>query len=123
MAYQNEHLRPGATALYNSTAVVQGEVVPVGDTVLLATQDVALSVDGSMCAGGLVRIVKENGAIAAGALCYWNDTGNPQGGTAGSGCVTDTKSGTTHKLIGHAIKLVGATDETVDIVKRASFWS
>ena len=123
MAYQCVKLRPGNNARWNGVAKAQGEVFASSDTVYLATQIIAVNVEGLVLAGGLVRIVKENGAIAAGALCYWNATGNPQGGEAGSGCVTDTKSGTTHKLIGLATKLAGATDETVDIAKRASFWS
>ncbi|MBN2445644.1 MAG: DUF2190 family protein [Phycisphaerae bacterium] len=94
--------------------VAAGEVVITNGMFQFATQPIAAGVLGTLrTAGGppLVSIVKENGEMSVGDALYWNASGDPQGGTAGTGAATTTAAGNT--LIGRVVEDAGATDEVV----------
>jgi predicted RecA/RadA family phage recombinase len=96
--------------------VAAGDIVVTNGMLQFATQPIASGVLGTLrTAGGppLVRAVKANGAISVGNAVYWDDDGNPQGGTAGTGCATTTATANT--FMGRAVAAAGANDETVDL--------
>jgi predicted RecA/RadA family phage recombinase len=116
MAQQFQALYRGSLQSFPHTptsAVDGGDVVVVGSTPLLAHHDIAANKQGELHSFANYDIVKENGVINAGAAVYWDADGNPQGGTAGTGCATTTSSGNT--FLGYTTKAAGATDETVNV--------
>ena len=72
------------------SAVTAGDVVVLGSIVGIATQDIAASVKGSLSLDGVFFVPKITGVNAVGTLIYWDPTGDPVGGTAGSGAATST---------------------------------
>ena len=83
-----------------------GSDVDVGNVVLqsslfgiagLAIEGSAL---GSLTVDGFFDVVKVVGAITAGDLIYWDPTGDPEGGDAGTGACTGTAG---------ALKLLGCS--------------
>lgn len=96
--------------------VAAGDVVVTNGMFQFATQPIASGELGTLrTAGGppLVSIVKANGAIDVGEAVYWDDDGDPQGGTAGTGAATTTATANT--LIGRCVEAAGATDEVVSV--------
>ncbi len=108
----------GSVAYTPSGDIAAGEVdiVAVGDGMFrFATQPILDTVLGTVKTQGgppSVRIVKITGTLAVGDTVYWDDDGDPVGGTAGLGAVTTTAIGNTH--VGRVIKAV--TSGTVQIV-------
>lgn len=88
-----------------------GDVVVQGQLVGVATRDIAANALGALYLEGVFNVVKANGAIDVGDALYWDADGNPQGGTAGTGCATTTAA--TNTFIGRAVAAAGATDEYV----------
>ena len=88
-------------------------MVVAGGLIGVAREAIAAGELGAITVEGLFAPVKVNGAISAGDLVYWDATGDPQGGTAGTGAATTTSAGNT--LIGVAIADAAITDETVDV--------
>lgn len=73
-----------------------GDVVVVETRVGVVVDDVLDTEDGLMIVGTDVhgvRMPKATGAIDRHEKLYWDEDGNPLGGTAGSGAVTATASG------------------------------
>ena len=97
------------------SAVEAGQVVVVSDLVGIATAPIAANKLGSLAVAGVFDFVKANEEIAAGADCYWDENGDPYGGTAGTGCVTTTS--TANKYLGRALALAAATATTVRVLK------
>jgi len=96
------------------SAVVAGDPVIINGMACFAPHAIPAGVLGTLLtAGGPPSVwgVKANGAISVGNAVYWDADGNPQGGTAGSGCLTTTSTGNT--FFGRCIEAAGATDETV----------
>ena len=93
------HKRDGLLDWYNNTgsAVVCGQIVVVGTVVgvVQGLQGIANNDWGTLAIDGHVDIVKATGAINRGDAVYWNATGNPVSGTAGTGALTTTASGNT----------------------------
>lgn len=79
-------------------------------TGIIAT-DLAANERGSMVVSGTVKMPKVTGAISVGAKLYWNATGDPVGGTAGSGAVTVTD--TDGYAIGYAVEAALSGDSAV----------
>jgi predicted RecA/RadA family phage recombinase len=96
-----------------SSAVSAGDVVVDNGLLLIAEQAVASGVEGSFAVRGEFDLVKVNGSMSVGAVVYWDDDGNPQGGTAGTGAVTTTS--TSNTPVGRVIAAAGATDEKVAV--------
>jgi predicted RecA/RadA family phage recombinase len=93
--------------------VALGSVIVQGSIVAIATHSIEASTQGAIAVRGIFDVVKINGAISAGEKLYWDPTGNPQGGTAGTGGATTTAG--TLKVLGYAIQAAGATDEIVRV--------
>ena len=93
-----------------SVNVAAGDIIVVGGVVGHAAYPIKAGELGSLAITGLVRVNKANVAIAAGAPVYWNPTGNPQGGTVGTGAVTTAAAGGV--FMGWATASVTAVDET-----------
>lgn len=90
-----------------------GDVVVQGTMAGVSTQPIAASALGSLTINGRFKMVKVTGAISAGAAVYWDATGNPLGGTAGSGAVTTTAAGNT--FLGVASAAGADASETVEV--------
>lgn len=93
----------GFMSYYNSgSAKAYGDVVLVGQTVGVVDDSggIAAGGYGRLRVSGIIQFCADTTVWAAGDSIYWNATGNPQGGVAGTGCATSTSSGAT--LIGPA---------------------
>ncbi len=76
---------------YNpDSAVAAGAVVVYGTTVGIVICDIPAGGPGALVIDGVFLVVKDSSVFAAGDAVYWNPTGNPVGGEAGSGCATST---------------------------------
>jgi predicted RecA/RadA family phage recombinase len=118
-AFKAVYLGSGLSADYTpGAAVAAGEVVVQNSMPGFARSDIAASALGSLGLAGKWRIVKANGAINPGVAVYWDADGNPQGGTAGSGCATTTSTGNT--FLGFAEVAAGASAEYVDVIVGAA---
>lgn len=74
-----------------STAVNAGDVIVINSVVYFAIADIAVNVLGSLVfSGGVWAGNKANVAWNVGDRIYWNPTGNPVNGTAGTGCFQNT---------------------------------
>lgn len=96
------------------SAVTAGDVIVLGDLVAVAEVDIAAGELGALALNGTFRVAKITGAITVGAKVYWNPTGDPVGGTAGSGAATATAGSL--KLMGYAAAAAASGDATVDVV-------
>jgi predicted RecA/RadA family phage recombinase len=111
---QAVYIQEGNTIDYTPTsAVVEGEVVVQGTLVGVATRPIAADTPGALAVDGVFTIVKATGAITVGAKVYWDDDGDPVGGTAGTGAATTTSSSNT--LIGKAVTAADSGDATVQV--------
>lgn len=104
----------GAIDYTPTSAVTGGDVVVVGSVVAVATSDIAANKLGSLAVDGVFKVPKITGAIAAGALVYWDPTGNPVTGTAGSGAATGTIG--TLKQMGYAALAAASGDSYVYVL-------
>lgn len=90
--------------------VAAGQVVVQNGFVGVANRPIPANTLGALTVYGVFSIVKAAAeGINAGAAVYWDADGNPQGGEAGSGCLTATAEGNT--FAGYAIAAAGANDE------------
>jgi len=87
--------------------VVQGSLIGVSS---LLIEDSEL---GSINTDGIFDIVKITGAISAGAEVYWDATGNPVGGVAGSGAATATAG--SNALLGWCTEDAASGDSQVRV--------
>ena len=94
-------------------AVVAGQVVVMGSLVAVATTGIAAGALGSLQTSGVFDLVHDAVSKDAGDAVYWNATGNPVGGTSGSGCATKTAGSNTY--IGKVLADAESTDETVRV--------
>lgn len=92
--------------------VAAGDVVVLGGVVYVAPIAIASGVLGALSARSAVKMPKKTGAIAAGDPVYWNPTGDPNTGTAGTGAAFNTPTG---YLAGQAIVAAGSTDDFVHV--------
>ena len=110
--YQARFVQAGDSIDYTPvSAVAAGQVVVIGAHVGIARTPIAAGILGSLAVRGLFDVVKANGAITLGSALYWDEDGNPQGGTAGTGCLTTTSAGNT--FAGFAALAAAETDEVV----------
>lgn len=96
------------------SAVSAGDVVVQGDLIGVAKLDIAANALGALAIVGVFDFPKVTGAISAGDEVFWDDDGDPVGGTAGSGAVTKTAAD--GKYCGVAIAGAAESAETVRIV-------
>jgi hypothetical protein len=87
----------------SSTTRFPGDIAVVGSTPLFVLPtDPNLTGVNSYAAEGILDVPKDTSTFSGMDAVYWNATGNPVVGTAGTGCATSTASG--NKFIGRAIQ-------------------
>lgn len=93
-------------------AKVAGEVFVDNGKVLVFPQAVAAGALAAPYHSGIFDFVKDSSNISSVfTAVYWNASGDPYGGTAGTGCLTTTSSGNT--WVGYALATAGTTTGTV----------
>lgn len=90
--WKNGHMR-GYTP---SGATYPGDIVVIGSKAFLAANAIAANALGTLHVDGTWQIPKDTSTFADGDAVYWNATGNPNIGTAGTGAATSTASGNTY---------------------------
>ncbi len=93
--------------------VEAGEVVVQSGLLGIATVPISSGDLGALATRGVFDVVKVNGALTVGAVVYWDEDGNPQGGTAGTGGATSTSTDNTP--LGRVLVAAGITDEVVRV--------
>ena len=93
-----------------SSAVAAGEVVVVGSGLIgFAHTAIAASALGSLIVAGVAEFVKVTGTIAIGIPVYWDEDGDPLGGSAGTGCLTATS--TSNSFVGFMVTAAADADQ------------
>jgi predicted RecA/RadA family phage recombinase len=102
MTMQAVYFQEGNSIDYTPNAdVAAGSVVLLGNIPGIANRDIPANTLGALqVSEGVFKVVKDASVFAQGDPVYWNPTGDPTGGTAGSGCCTSTATGT--YLMGYA---------------------
>ena len=100
-----------------AAAVAAGDVVEVGNRVFVAKTPIAANTLGALATRGIFDVVKVSGAISAGDGIYWDNDGNPVGGTAGTGATTKVVAD--GKFMGYAIQDAAETATTVRMILRS----
>jgi len=110
------HVQKGGTiTITNSTGstILSGTPVVVGDILVVATVDIPDGLSGEAVASEVHALPKKTDeVIAQGTDLYWDVDGNPEGGVAGSGCLTATVADI---LVGPAWAAAGADDMTIPV--------
>ncbi len=96
------------------SAVSTGDVIVNGQIPNVATADIAASTLGAVAAEGVFDFPKITGVISAWDPIYWNATGDPVSGTAGSGAANKTGIG---NFIGYAVADAASGDYRVKVLK------
>lgn len=68
-----------------AAAVTAGDVVVLGGIVGIAANDIAASTKGALEIEGVFKVPKTTAAWVVGLPVHWNASGDPDGGTAGTG--------------------------------------
>lgn len=111
-AYQARFLQAGGVIDHTpSGALDAGEVVVQNALVGVTREAIAASVAGTLIVAGIVEMVKITGTIAVGIALYWDTTGDPLGGSAGTGAATATSGG--NSFVGFVVTAAGGTEQTV----------
>ncbi len=92
------------------TAVVAGDVVNIGTIPMIAEVAIPANVKGALALTGIFKIPQKAEIITAGDAVYWDSTGDPVTGTAGTGAATGTGS---VYILGVAAETTEATDTYV----------
>lgn len=98
--------------------VTAGDVTIQSTLVGIPSSDIADSELGSLTLTGQFDVVKITGAISVGVAVYWDATGDPLGGTAGTGAATTTAAGNTY--FGQSVLAAAETDTTVRLILRST---
>ena len=94
--------------------IKSGDLVLVEDLAVVALVDIAMGGIGNCAVDEVWELSAKAGeAIAQGAKLYWDADGDPQGGTAGTGCITATATG--NQYIGIAWADAAADSATVRV--------
>lgn len=104
---------PGDSIRYipPTTAVNAGDVVVIGSIPFIATQAIAVLAVGALRVNGGFRVPKDTSTFVQGDAVYWNATGNPVTGTAGTGAATSTASG--NSLMGYVYQEDAGTGDDI----------
>ena len=80
------HYQEGCSIDYTpGSAVAAGDVVVINGLVGIAPTAIAANVKGALSVEGIKKVPKTTAAWTVGLAVHWDATGNPDGGTAGSG--------------------------------------
>ncbi len=96
------------------TAVTAGTVVVQGSVVGITTEDIEANKPGSLALEGVFKVPKITGSLGVGTLAYWDPTGNPVSGDAGSGAATGTAGAL--KQMGYVAEAALSADKVVKVV-------
>lgn len=96
------------------SAVTAGDVIVKGNMVTIAPVDIAANVLGAVATRGVFNVPKDNSDVSIGDTLYWNASGDPVGGTAGSGAFTKTVG--SNKIAGTALEAAGTGVGDVDML-------
>lgn len=77
-----------------ASAVSGGDVIVLNGLVGVATSDIAANEQGSLSVEGIKKVPKTTAAWTVGLPVHWNPTGDPDGGSAGSGAANQLGVGT-----------------------------
>lgn len=83
----------GAIDYTPAAAVTAGDVVVLGGIVGVAANDIAANAKGSLEIEGVFKVPKTTAAWVIGLPVHWNASGDPDGGTAGTGAANQTGAG------------------------------
>jgi predicted RecA/RadA family phage recombinase len=109
---QATYVQDGCSVDYTpGSAVSAGAVVVTNGHVRVAKRDIAAAALGALATVGLFDFAKDSSNISDGNALYWNATGDPVGGTAGTGAATTTSGGNT--FLGFAEAAAGVSATTV----------
>jgi predicted RecA/RadA family phage recombinase len=100
-----------------SSEVAVGDVVVQGNFVGVARKPIPAATLGSLAVEGVFDVVKAAVAFTGGAAVYWDEDGNPVGGTAGTGAATTAASG--NKFMGFTVVAASETAGTVRVSLRS----
>ena len=107
-------VQDGNSIDYTPSAVVTaGDVVVQGELVGVAKLDIPADRLGALAVTGVFDFPKAAVSITVGVNIYWDEDGDPVGGTAGSGAATTTA--TDNKLIGKATAAAASGDVTARV--------
>lgn len=90
------------------SAVTGGDVVVIGTIVAIATSDIAANAKGAVAVDGLFAVPKTTAAWTVGLPVFWNATGDPDNGTAGTGAANQLGQGV---YMGVAALAAGSGDD------------
>lgn len=111
---QATFVQEGRVADYTpSSDVDPGDVIVQSSLIGVSSQAIDADALGSIAVDGIFDVVKITGVVSAGAPVYWDPTGDPVGGTAGSGAATTTQGAL--KLFGWAVLSALSAGTTVRV--------
>lgn len=80
------------------SAVTAGDIVVIGGLALFAPRDIAASALGALNTEAAIKVPKKTGAIVQGDPIFWDPTGDPVSGTAGTGAATNDSTGLVYPM-------------------------
>ena len=96
-----------------SGAVIAGEVVLLGTIPCIAPVAIADSAKGNLAITGVYRVPQKAEIQTAGDAVYWDSSGDPYGGTAGTGAATAATASV--YIMGVCAETTAATDTYVKV--------
>jgi len=99
----------GAINYVPSGAVLAGDVVALNGMIGIASSAIAASATGALQIEGIYQLPKTTAAWVRGLPVFWNPTGDPDNGTAGSGAANQLGVGT---YAGIAVETEASGDDT-----------
>ena len=112
---QATFIQDGLSVDYTPVAAKSaGDVVVQGSVIGVCKTPIAAGALGALALSGIFDVAKATGAVNLGAAVYWDEDGNPVGGTAGTGAATTTSSGNT--FMGFALVAALSGDATVRLL-------
>jgi predicted RecA/RadA family phage recombinase len=112
MAFQAQFVRGDNVLVRNYTPVADvnaGDVVVIGDEVLIATQDIPANTLGGLNVSGGTYLVTGDAAIADGVILFWDNTAKKVTANAAAGV---------NKYFGHAIEACTGNNDTFEATHR-----
>lgn len=114
--------RKADTIDYTATATLAaGDVVVAGSIVGVAKTGITINTSGALLISGVFRGVKDASVFAVGDRVYWNPTGDPVGGVAGSGAFTAVGGGNALAGVAVSAALTGDASFDVELNPRRTF--
>jgi predicted RecA/RadA family phage recombinase len=92
-----------------SSAVTAGDVVALNGMIGIASSAIAANAKGALQIEGIYQLPKTTAAWVRGLPVHWNPTGDPDGGTAGTGAANQLGVGT---YAGVAVETEASGDDT-----------